>query len=190
MLRSLFYVIGSLVVSPAMAAVIPLSISHTAIPGSPSVYTVSTSFTLPVGFLSPVLNIGSLSIDDRGVFELNDVIVSDAGIFGPGAGSMTFTPGGPNVPYVFAHGNGTQNLDVFAPFLTGLNTIDIIVNDTNSGIFGAPLATGVNISSVNFSGTVTFTEAPPDGRAVPEPATLALLGLGIVAIGTMRRRTH
>lgn len=186
MLRSLFYVIGSLVVSPAMAAVIPLSISHTATPGSPSVYTVSTSFTLPAGFLSPVLNIGSLSIDDRGVFELNDVIVSDAGIFGPGAGSMTFTPGGPNVPYVFAHGNGTQDLDVFGPFLTGLNTIDILVNETRNGIFGAPLA-GVELSSVNFSGTVTFTE----GRVgVPEPATLALLGLGMFTIGAMRRRTR
>lgn len=192
MLRSLFYVIGSLVVSPAMAVVIPVNITHTATAGSPSVYTVSTSFTLPVGFLSPVLNIGNLYIDDRGVFELNDVIVSSTGIFGPGPGSMTFTPGGLNVPYVFAYGHGagggigTQNLDVFGPFVTGLNTIDILVNDTNSGIFGAPLTTGVNISDVHFSGTVTFT----DGRvAVPEPATLALLGLGIFAIGAIRRRT-
>lgn len=200
MLRSSFLIIVALAASPAaMAAVaipsvtsssIPLSINHTAAPGSSSVYTVSTSFTLPAGFLNPVLNIGSLHIDDRGIFELNDVIVSDAGIFGPGSGFMTFTPGGPNVPYVFAHGNGTQNLDVLGPFLPGLNLIDILVNDTNSGISGAPLATGVNISGVNFSGTVTYSVAPSNGIAVPEPATLALLGLGMFAIGMVQRRAR
>lgn len=185
MLRTLFCAIASAVVSPAIAVVIPLSISHTATSGDPSVYTVSTTFSLPVGFINPVLNIETLSIDDRGVFELNDVIVSDAGIFGPGSGSMTFTPGGTNDSWEFLHGNGTQDLDVFAPFLLGLNTIDIIVNDTSAGIGGAPLATGVFISGVGFTGTVTFDVV---GAAVPVPATLTLLALGLFALGAMRPR--
>jgi PEP-CTERM motif len=97
---------------------------------------------------------------------------------------MTFTPGGTNDPFTFTFGNGAQNVVVTTGFVARLNQLDIIVNDTNLGILGAPLVNGVNISGLGMTAHVTF-DVP---RQVPEPATVGLLGLGLVAIALRRRR--
>jgi hypothetical protein len=174
--------------APASAATIDLAINHVAVPGSPSVYTLSADFSLPTGFSNASLTIETLSVDDRGVLQLNGTNISNAGIFGPGNGFMTFTVGGPNNPFTFTFGNGVQNLVVTSGFLEGLNELDLIVNDTNAGIGGAPLAGGVNISNATLDAFVTFTPGAPPVAGVPEPGSLALLGAALGAFGLSRRR--
>ncbi len=142
-------------VAVAVATVIDVSFTQTVVSGSPSVYTISNSFTLPTGFTNASLTIGSLHVDDRGVLMFNGTIISNGGIFGPGTGSMTLSPGGPNDPFVFTFGNGTQNIVITTGFLAGLNTLSLIVNDTNLGIQGVPLAV-TNISGATVGATVSF----------------------------------
>ena len=179
---------GLLIGSPVLAATITLDVgfSHTATAGSPSVYSVSNTFMLPAGFSAPVLTVTSLGIDDRGVLQLNGTTVTNAGIFGPGNGFMTFTAAGSNDPFTFTFGNGPQSIAVTTGFLPGPNTLTVLVNDTNNGINGLPLATGVNISGFEFVGTVRFNERDP--ASVPEPATFGLLAASLLGLAWRRVR--
>lgn len=184
--RTAFIAIALLFATPSFATVIDASFSSTATAGSPSVYTLTHDFVLPTGFSNASLTIERMSADDRGVLLLNGTMISNAGIFGPGTGSMTLSPGGSNDPFTFTFGNGIQNVVVTSGFLAGLNTLSLIVNDTDNGIFGAPLATGVRISGAGVIANVSFDVA---AAAVPEPGTggLLLAGLGLLGFAACRR---
>ena len=186
MLRSMVCASALLFTTSALAVVIDVSFSATAVPGSPSVYVVSEDFTLPTGFTNAQLSIDFLYIDDRGLLQLNGTTIASAGIFGPGSGFMTLTPGGSNDPFTFAFASGVDpNLVITSGFLEGSNTLSVLVNDTNEGIGGAPLAGGVNISDVNVVATVTFDVITSQ---VSEPATLTLLGISLFGLAGFRRR--
>jgi hypothetical protein len=145
-----------------------------------SYWTATTTFNLASA--SDVLNITDLASDDRVVVQLNGVDIAAAGIFGPGAGTFIYTPGGSQVPYTFL-ANGAQSISVSGPFNAGSNTITLIVNNTNNGIFGG-FTQGP--SSLFFTGVISQV-----GGGVPEPATwaLTLTGFGLAGAALRRRRS-
>jgi hypothetical protein len=172
---------------PARANTIPLSGTFSSTDPALDFYTASSegvnlNFTLPAGFTNASLNITTFQIDDRGVLVLNGTNVASEGIFGPGSGFMVLTSGGANNQFTFQYGDASSSFAaITGPFVTGLNVLDIIVNDTGAGIGGNlnPLS---EPTSVNFAATVTFDTAP---SAVPLPSALPLFASGLGALGLL-----
>jgi len=75
-----------------------------------------------------------------------------------------------------AAGSGFSSYSAFAinsNFVSGVNTLDFVISNA-----GGP--TGLR---VEMAGT-----ADPTGASTPEPATMGILGLGLVGLGLLRRR--
>lgn len=173
---------------PAAATTIDLSFSgDVSLSATPSVYTVANNFVLPAGISNAVLTITNLSIDDRGALFLNGNIIDSAGIATGGlTQTLTYTFGGPNLPFTYAGYNGARNTVVTGGLLTGTNLFSVLVNDTSAGIAGAPLAGTVYLSGYSVTASLRYDEA---AAALPEPASWAMLvgGFGLVG-GALRSR--
>jgi hypothetical protein len=139
-------------------------------------WTATYSFNLTSA--NDLLTITDLAADDRVVVELNGHVVDAAGIYGPGEGTMIFTPTGAQVSQDFNANSQAAAVTDSSYFLAGANTLELIVNNTNNGIYGG--LTG-GPSSLYFSATVA-----PAG--VPEPTTWALMLSGVALSGAALRR--
>lgn len=91
---------------------------------------------------------------------------------------MIFTPTGAQVSQDFNANSQAAAVTDSSYFLAGANTLELIVNNTNNGIYGG--LTG-GPSSLYFSATVA-----PAG--VPEPTTWALMLSGVALSGAALRR--
>ena len=162
----------------AFANSIPINLNFSSPGGVLDFYVKSLTFSLPTGFSNPSLNLTNFQVDDRGVLELNGLIVASTGISGPGSGHMVLTSGGPNNPFTFEYGVTGPYTSITSGFVAGFNTLDVIVNNTNLGINGNLTTSGP--TSINLAGAVTY-----DVSATPLPATLPLFASGLGALGLL-----
>jgi PEP-CTERM motif len=125
--------------------------------------------------------------DDRAVMLLNGVQVEAFGGLGPGLSTFVFTPAGPEMPQYFQNnccepGSGMQlDIALDGPFVSGVNTLEFIDNNTNHGIYGNIMDIGP--SRLSFQGRIS---------SIPEPSTWAMMIVGLSGLGALmhiRRRS-
>lgn len=162
--------------------------------GGSSFWTGTETFSLPSDATGVSINITGFAADDRAVLELNDVAIDSTGIFGYGTGpsSFQFSTTGPNLPATFITSGRPeqafvpQDLTITSGFVTGLNTLTFIVNDTGEGVNGGLSTPNAGLTAYNFAGTLSFSSA------VPEPSTwmMMLLGFGMIGFAMRNRNKH
>jgi hypothetical protein len=147
-------------------------------------WTAQLTFTIPSGATGVSLIYPNFNADDRAVLELNGTTFAS----GPatGTGEMVLTDGGPNNPYTFlGNTSGTINSGFN---IGGLNTIEVIINNTGNGIQGPPQnVSGGDFTYFSFTGAVSYTA----GTSTPEPGSMGLAAGGLLyCLTRLRRRSR
>ena len=108
--------------------------------------------------------------------------------FSPGGLGKEFLTLSPVIGQVFYIGNGVTSGNVYQEFMAPASATRVFFGITDAfGFGGAPGAFDDNDGSYRIR--VGINEVPTSPTAVPEPATLTLLGLGMSALGYARKRS-
>jgi PEP-CTERM motif len=136
------------------------------------------------------IDINSFSVDDRAELLINGTLIDAVGIYGgvgTTGGLFQSAAGGSYKPTSFNDNKSGLHEVLLSTLLhNGVNTIEVIVNNTGHGIWGSTISTGI-YNPTAFALDATITYDPP---AIPEPSSIALLTTGLLGFGVLRRRKH
>ncbi len=137
--------------------------------GPPGFFTYRTTFEIPVGAdLASVIIGGSWAADDVGT----DIIINGAS----------------TLPAVLPSLAALVGFSVTSDFIIGLNTLDFRLLNSE---FTGNNPTGLRVEGISGTFALTQISEPGEpGQQVPEPGTLALIGIGLLGIGLARRRKN
>lgn len=149
--------------------------------GNPANFTgfwlADYTFYLPPNATGVSLSYEGFYADDRAVLTLNGQVIGATGIISiQGApGEMVFTDGGAAQPYsfssLFSSGSATGGFNI-----GGLNTIEAIINNTGTGIYGPDRDISVGDTTfLGLSGSISYS-------VVPEPSILAMISVGLAGL--------
>jgi hypothetical protein len=137
--------------------------------------------------IAPTASSGILGLDLSGAFPAED---ENFQVLFDGASQGFFSCGGPSdnastpIPGATDNTFNFNNCVFSLPFALDLATLSSLLADSNLnvGVFF-----GADVSTFGDNDVVTVTLSY-ESAAVPEPATLALIGFGVFGLAALRRR--